>query len=247
MGIYKSIEKRFNWLRFVKFDKKTGFYRYSRFGQIIYIRHPRHFLNEKSNRWVCENLIYNKYMPCAGDTVIDLGAGYGEEAMFLANRVKIRKYIGVEAQPIIYECLANTFYHAGPEYIAVPYVISDQDMVKFFSQFSYASVGVVPESYIEVPTITWQEFQERYDIGDIDLFKMNIEGAEKEVLSQIDDFSKIKRFIISCHDFRAENNEGEWYRTKKFVIDTLTEQGYSIHNFKYGINWADDWVYAERN
>jgi len=246
MGMFKSIQKRWDWLTKVRFDKRTGFYVYTRFGKQVYIRYPRHFLAEKWNVWNCENLVYKHYLPGAGDVVVDLGAGYGEEALYLAQRSRGFRYIGVEAQPVIYECLANTFNDAGEEFVAVPYVITDSDMVRFFSQRSYAAVGTVPRAYIEVPTISWEDFLKRYAITQIDLFKMNIEGAEKEVLQGISDFSIIRRFIISCHDFRANKNEGEWYRSKEIVTGILIREGYKIKTFDYGINWADDWIYAER-
>ena len=75
---------------------------------------------------------------------------------------------------------------------------------------------------------------------------MNIEGAEKEIMEEISNFGMIKRFVISCHDFRANNNEGEWYRTKDTVVSTLEKNGYSLKTFSYGISWADDWIFAEK-
>jgi FkbM family methyltransferase len=242
----KSLKKRLNWLTQVQFDKNSGFYRYQRYGQYIYIRHPRHFLEAKENLWQCENLFFKHYLPKAGEVVVDLGSGYGEEALYLLEKSPQVKYFGVEAQPIIYECLANTFHKANVNFKAVPYVITDRSEIKFVSQFSYASVGEIPAGYIEVPTISWENFLKRYQIEQIDLFKMNIEGAEKEVLKLITDFKIIKRFIISCHDFRANHGEGEFYRSKKEVLDILSANNYSIKEFNYGINWADDWIYAER-
>ena len=246
MGIYKSIKKRIDWLVNVRFDERTGFYKYNRFGKNIYIRYPRHFLEEKWNIWNCENLVYHYYLPKSGDMVLDLGAGYGEEAIYLSKFSEGIRYIGVEAQPVIYECLANTFNDAGENFIASPYVITDKKTVKFSSQKSYAAVGELPKGYIEVPTMTWGHFIKHYHIDHIDLFKMNIEGAEQEIIENITDFSIIKRFIISCHDFRAENGEGEWYRTKDVVTKRLEKNGFEIKVFKYGISWADDWIYAER-
>lgn len=76
---------------------------------------------------------------------------------------------------------------------------------------------------------------------------MNIEGAERDILNAIQDFSIIKRFIISCHDFRANNGDGERYRTKELVLKKLKENGYVVKTFNYGIDFADDWIYAERN
>lgn len=246
MGLYKSVEKRINWATHVKFDSSTGFYRYRRFGKQIYIRHPRHFLKKKDLLWLCEKIFFHYYRPENHDVVVDLGAGYGEEAVYLSSYSPMVRYIGVEPQPVIYECLANTFRKLGSGFTASPYVVTDRDTVKFNSWFSYASVGEIPEGYIEVPTMSWEKFLQDYNVDRIDLFKMNIEGAEKEIIEQINDFSFIKRFVISCHDFRANNNEGEWYRTKDVVVSRLKENGYTIKAFNYGVSWADDWIFAER-
>lgn len=75
---------------------------------------------------------------------------------------------------------------------------------------------------------------------------MNIEGAEKDIIQNITDFSIVKRFIISCHDFRAENGEGDFYRSRDVVTKTLKKNGFTIRSFNYSTNWADDWIYAEQ-
>ena len=230
----------------VEFDKATGFYRHKRFGRYVYIRHPTHLAKESDIVWSCEKLFFYHYLPQGDDVVVDLGAGYGDEAIYVAERSPDVTYIGVEAQPVIFECLANTFRQLGDRFIASPYAITDEESVKFVSHYSYAAVGGIPEGYIDVPTISWDAFIKRYSIDRIDLFKMNIEGAEKEILRGIRDFSFIKRFIISCHDFRADNGDGEWFRTREAVTAVLKENGYSIKPFNYGIDFADDWIYAER-
>lgn len=231
---------------YVEFDKATGFYRHRRFGKYVYIRHRTHLERESDILWACENLFFHYYLPKNNDVVVDLGAGYGDEALYVADKSPNVAYIGVEAQPVIFECLANTFRQLGEKFIASPYAISDAESVKFVSHYSYAAVGGIPEGYIDVPTIKWVDFVKKYNIDQIDLFKMNIEGAEKEIVQGIDDFSFIKRFIISCHDFRANNGDGEWFRTKGAVIAKLKEEGYTIKSFDYGISFADDWIYAER-
>lgn len=245
--MFRSIIKRYNWLTKVRFDKGSGFYYFKRYGKNIFIRYPRHFFPEKDNKWSCENLFFHYYLPTNDDQVVDLGVGYGEEAAYLSSISPKVKYLGVEAQPVIYECVSNTFRGLNAESKVSPFVISSANDIKFISQYSYASVGSIPEGYIEIPTITWQDFLERYNVKNIDLLKMNIEGGEKPLLDSIEDFSIIKRFIISCHDFRANNNEGEFYRTKDFVIKKLKDNGYEIKTFNYGIDWSDDWIYAERS
>ena len=246
MKLYNSIKKRIDRLLQVRFDKGSGFYRHKRFGKYVYIRHPKHLAKVSDIIWVCESLFFKNYLPKDNDVVVDLGVGYGDEALYIGDKSPNVTYIGVEAQPVIFECLANTFRPLGDKYIASPYVITDAEFVKFVSHFSYAAVGETPEGYIDVPTIKWRDFLSRYKIDRIDLFKMNIEGAEKEILQGIEDFSFIKRFIISCHDFRANNGDGEHFRTKEVVTSILESNGYVIKPFNYGISFADDWVYAER-
>ena len=246
MKLYNSIRKRFGRLFLVEFDKETGFYRHKRFGKYVYIRHRSHLAEESGILWLCENLFFYNYLPKDNDVVVDLGAGYGDEALYVASKSPNVRYIGVEAQPVIFECLANTFRQVSESFVASPYAITNEKVVKFVSHYSYAAVGGIADGYVEVPTMKWPEFVERYKIDRIDLFKMNIEGAEKEIVQSIEDFSIIKRFIISCHDFRADNGDGEWFRTKEVVTAALIKNGYKIKPFNYGINFVDDWIYAER-
>lgn len=245
--MFKSIKKRYNWLTKVRFDKQSGFYYYERFGKKIYIRYPRHYLPKKDNKWLCENIFFHYYLPKNSEQVVDLGSGYGEEAIYLSHLSPDVKYLGVEAQPVIYECISNTFRGLNSESKVSPFVVSSEKDIKFVSQYSYASVGSIPEGYIEIPTITWSDFIKRYNIKTIDLLKMNIEGAEKPFIESITDFSIIKRLIISCHDFRANNNEGDFYRTKSDVISILEKNDYKIQTFHHGISWADDWIYASKD
>lgn len=242
----KSIKKRYDWLTKVRFDRKRGLYYYLRYGNRIYIRYPRHFLPQSENRWLCENIFFHHYVPKNGDQVVDFGAGYGEEAVFLKKISPNVNYLGVEGQPAIYECVSNTFRELGEGFRVSPFAISNGEDVKFASQFSYASVGVTPEGCVEIPTLKWTDFITRYNVRAIDLLKMNIEGAEKGLISSIDDFSAIKRLIIACHDFKANHGGDDFYRTKGFVTSKLNERGYQIKTFRYGINWSDDWIFASK-
>jgi FkbM family methyltransferase len=242
----KSLTKRYNWLTKVRFDKNSGFYYFTRYEQKVFIRHPRHYLPEKDIRWLCENIIYKHYLPKDSDQVVDLGVGYGDEAVYLKHRCPNVKYLGVEAQPVIYECLCNTFKQLGPNFRASPFAVSDDKSLKFVSQFGYAGASDKNEGYIEIPTLSWAALVDRYGIEKIDLLKMNIEGAERYVLSSIDDFTDIKRLVVSCHDFRANSGDGESFRTKEFVTNILSKNGYQITHFNYGMDWSDDWIFATR-
>lgn len=246
MGFLKSTKKRLDWLLNVRFDRGTGFYKYGRYSKNIFIRHPRHFLPESENSWLCESIFFKYYRPKNGELVVDLGAGYGEEAVWLSQHAPQVRYFGIETQPIIFECLSNTFQGLGKSFCAFPYAIADAKEFKVQSQFSYASSSQQREGYIYVPTQTWKEFCVNNKIEKIDLLKMNIEGAEKEFINSIHNFPHILRMIISCHDFRANSGDGEHFRTKQSVVAKLQQNGYQIKTFSYGKGWSEDWIYAER-
>lgn len=246
MSFIKSTQKRFNWLVNVRFDRATGFFKYSRYNKNIFIRHPRHFLPEAENAWLCESIFFKYYRPQNDDVVVDLGAGYGEEAVWLSQFAPKVNYYGIETQPIIFECLSNTYHGLGDTFRAFSWAITESADFKVKSQFSYASSSEQEKGYIFVPTIKWKDFCEKNRIQQIDLLKMNIEGAEKDFLNSVHNFPNIKRMIISCHDFRANSGDGEHFRTKKEVSSILNKNGYQIQTFSYGKGWSEDWIYAER-
>ena len=231
----KSITKRYQWYTKVKFDRKTGFYYQTICGRRMFIRHPRHFVAEKDYNWMSEEILFQHYLPLAGDLIVDFGLGYGAEALYAASRFPELRYVGIEPQPMIYELVCNTLAPLGDCFSVCPYVITAEPIVKFSSQFGYGAVGTDEQGCVQVPTMAWNEFIDTYKIGKIDLIKINIEGAERQLLEHIDDFSNIKRIIVSCHDFRAEHGHGEYFRTKAHVIDRLKSQGFDLKFFELGI------------
>ena len=116
-----------------------------------------------------KNIIYKHYLPKAGDQVIDLGVAYGDEAVYLKYQSPNVKYLGVEAQPVNYECVCNTFRQLGPNISASPFAVSNDKSLKFVNLFGYAGASDKHEGYIEFPPISWAKLVNRYRIDKIDL------------------------------------------------------------------------------
>jgi hypothetical protein len=58
---------------------------------------------------------------------------------------------------------------------------------------------------------------------------MNIEGAEALAIEGMtQSFPIIRALCISCHDFRANRGDGEFFRTKAFVERRLQAAGFRI-------------------
>ena len=223
----------------------TGFL-YQIVGQYkVYLRNRYEYLSVESLNKLCEQFYYQFYLPQKNDTVVCIGAGLGHEAVWLANKIDGIRYIGVEIQPYLYELLCNTFKQIG-QYQACGRAINNTDKhLSLHSAIDYTAVATDEKGYIEVDCITWPDFLAKYRLETIDLLQINIEGAERFLLPMIENFSNIKRIIVSAHDFRAERGDGEQYRTRTFVKDYLIDAGYVVSHCGNKPRQMD-WMFAER-
>jgi FkbM family methyltransferase len=134
--------------------------------------------------------------------ILDLGANQGEFAERIYSRFGVH-CISVEANAAL--CKAwkrpNGVIHAA---IAA----HDGEMDFFISEntesssiFKQCNTGV--KSQIRVRTLTLQTLMRRADITHVDLVKMDIEGAEIEVLSNASDetLMSLRQISVEFHDF----------------------------------------------
>ena len=109
----KKQKQKIRWSTLGVFDRNIGFYKYKFDQYFIYIRHPQHFKKKSKNT----------------DTIVDFGTGYGEEGVYIHKHSPNVKYIGIEPQPSVYQCLANTFNKISDNFIAVPFAISNENKI----------------------------------------------------------------------------------------------------------------------
>src|SRR6185312_6247051 len=238
--ILRQSWRRVAWRLHVRRDRRTGLLYYTCNGRRLFIRARSDYLLARDWRYACEHVFFRHHVPLAGETMVDIGAGFGEESLYLPPSVR---YIGVEIQPTIYEHLANTLRER-PLAKAVPFAIASAP-VAISSCANYLGVNG-DAGYIEVPTLTWREFTARYGIGRIDLLKVNIEGAEADFLSAID-LRAVQHLIVSTHDFRADRGHGEHFRTRWRVQEILGREGFTaLPVVDHGSDWALSWLYAHR-
>ena len=171
---------------------------------------------------VRDNWLY-AYHPKAGDVVLDIGAGIGEEMMILAPQVK--RMVCVEASDEVFRCLekniaANRLDNVTPLKCA----ISDRDgELRMTDTADHRTNHFVNEGGVVVPTKTIESLCRSLGIDQIDFLKMNIEGAEKTAVQGFGDID-IRHLVISCHNFL----EGEQFQTHDFVKAHLRDAGYNV-------------------
>jgi len=143
--------------------------------------------------------------------VIDAGAHAGAFAIpasFFADRV-----VAVEPNPFLVKILElNAILNRRENVDILPYALFQSSKTIYFNPDELTSVmgRVSKDGKIEVKTISLDEIVERY--GEIELLKIDIEGAEYDVIfnSKPETLKKIKRIVGELHYREGENPEKEF-------------------------------------
>ncbi|MGZ8312019.1 MAG: FkbM family methyltransferase [Allosphingosinicella sp.] len=230
----------------VRRDEVSGHLYYLADGKRLYIRSADECVRPKHRQFIFESLLFRHYMPAGSDCVIDFGAGNGTEIVPVALRSPDLKYIAVEIQPWVYECLCLTLAQFGGNYRPFALAVGDAREVRLSPTVAGTDVSILGGGTVPVEGIGWADFVRRLEIDQVDLLKVNIEGAEADLLEHID-LGMVRRIILSVHDFRADRGEGEHFRTRAKVQATLEAAGFvSKPNPQMAEDWMRSWMYWER-
>lgn len=155
------------------------------------------------------------YRPQPGDMVVDLGAGVGVEARVFAGMVApTGRVISVESDARMFRCLRQTIELNG---------------LRNVTAVRSAIIGWTGVAEPLVAGEQLAELTERLGVGRIDFLKMNVGGAELDVLASARTvLRRVHNIAVSCHDFRADEGGGTWLRTSSAVGDLLCEAGFTV-------------------
>lgn len=180
-----------------------------------------------------EEVFLWKYKPCSGDTIIDVGAGIGTEALSLARMQPDVQVIAIEAHPAVFKCLDKCCRVNGLSYVipmncavsAEPgtLVISDSEKHLGNTILDSGKVG------IEIASRTLDDIVAEHNISRIDFLKMNIEGSESQAVDGMTESIQITgECCIACHDFKAESTGNEFFRSRDKVERFLQENAFQV-------------------
>jgi FkbM family methyltransferase len=138
------------------------------------------------------------------DLVLDLGCHRGSFTMFCLNR-GCKKIIGVEPNPISYQSYMNTFSKVDNVIGVMGAITTKDELLEFYVQNNEVGSSLISDIkhdyQIYVQGYTIEKIIEEYNINNISLLKMDIEGVEFDVLKQLNPltFSKIKKMVVEFH------------------------------------------------
>lgn len=223
----------------VRRDRNTGHLYYPVHGVRLYIRSIADSVREPHRRLVFEKTYFRFYQPSGRDCVVDIGAGVGMEIVMLARHAPDLRYVAVEIQPWVYECLCLTLAQLPPGFTPFGIAIAECGPLELAPTRSGVDASVLAGGPVRIETVSWTEFTARQCIDQVDLLKVNVEGAETELLEHID-LGMVRRVIVNVHDFRADRGEGEHFRTRARVVARLSEARFRLTPV------GEDWIFAER-
>jgi FkbM family methyltransferase len=239
--VQRKLQREWEKFTLLHEDSRTGFLSYSRDGGKIYLIDRRHYRLQCEEREIFEDIYYKYYGRRGNDVVVDIGAGYGQEAAYLAKQSPSVKYIAVEIQPRVFECLSNTLHGIGPNFRAFPLAVAEGREVAIDSSIDYHAVGA--GAAVVIPAISWEDLLRRFEVSEVALLKINIEGGEVDFLGSIADFGRIRRVVVGCHDHRANRGDGEYFRTRARV-EALLDPIYPVKKtFSSNEEWAEGYLF----
>jgi FkbM family methyltransferase len=205
----------------------------------------------------CKNESLFAYQPHNGDTIIDIGAGLGEETILFSKLVGDKgRVIAIEANPSVFKILKKVIElnHLKNVYAFNLAIYEKDAMVSLVDAYaSYDAVFIKKDVYDKensVKGVRFDTFLKEQQIDRIDFLKVNIEGGEKFVIDTISthQLNKIPHIAIACHDFRYRKERNDFFRTKDYVTQQLLKNSFDVSQSRQtGIDYIDDWVYAKKN
>jgi len=187
-------------------------------------------LRDASDYW------FHLYKPQAGDIIVDIGAGRGEDVYAFSQAVgETGHVIAVEPHPESFSILRRFCELHGLSNVtafnlactAAPAELQIETLPVWES--NYIREGPASATSYSVKGRPFDDLAREHQIDRIDYLKMNIEGAERFALPGCREALRRARFVtVAAHDFRAARGEGEEFRTLVMVREFLAEAGFEL-------------------
>ncbi len=201
-------------------------------------------------KYTSENfeIFFTHYNPKENDVVLELGSGIGNETLYISKLIGDNgKIYCMEPFESIFKLLKKTV------------TINNLKNVKLinkalYNQSSYIGFSSEKNNWLggkidinsknKIEALTLNDFVSEYNVEKINFCKINIEGAEKYITENSDEFFKIcDNLSIECHDFL----KGDEYQTYNTVKNFLIKKDYTINNCKRIKNPSDEFfIFASR-
>jgi len=167
---------------------------------------------------------------CAGDIVVDMGAHIGAFAVRAARQAQGGPVYAYEASSKNFALLTENrkLNNVGNLYIENSAVSNQRGLMPFYTPSDNRILGSLLQntsSYIEmVPTITFSDIIAKHAINQIDFLKVDVEGAEFDILfaNPEETLSKTRKIVMEYHEFAGDK------RSHRDLVNLLSSHGFKV-------------------
>ena len=210
------------------------------------------------NIWTSEpaDIWFHHYQPQQGDVILDVGAGFGNDAFVFNQKMQgDGRIIAIEAHPTTFARLEKTCKWNNLSTVeCVNVAISDTNGHVDISDLENDVLnhldisGSSEQASIKIPAKTIDQLCSDMSIDKINLLKMNIEGAEALAIKGMGGMiDRIENAVISCHDFITEQGGSDFFTTKSQVTAFFQDAGFTVVSRDDNPRpYVRDTIYAQR-
>lgn len=203
--------------------------------------------------------VYDKWLNKKYGLVVDVGANVGVFTECMLHLYNCEQVVAVECNKNLVSDLRQSYQHDTRVTIIDKALHHTNTEVSFYQCDSHPGISTItsPEQMnnntgipfsqvISVETITIRDIVDKF--GNIDLLKLDIEGAEYDVLINAEDgvFNSINNLFIECHFF----NENHKYKDEYLaLVNKLKSTGYIVEESyadQVNIPCISECIYAHR-
>lgn len=187
----------------------------------------------------------------AGWTVVDIGAGFGDFSILSAIQNRTGRIMAIEPYPESYQLLTENLTHNHIINVEpLPYAIwhstgrvmlnmSGGEPLQIISQTAHKQPE--GEHLFEVNALTLSDLMSQHTIPEIDLLKLDCEGAEYDILmsSPAETLCKVFRIVMEVHAMGGD-------RSPARMMDFLESAGYTTVWHPNIVHQTLGYLYAQR-
>ncbi|HKO42638.1 MAG TPA: FkbM family methyltransferase [Pyrinomonadaceae bacterium] len=181
---------------------------------------------------IFEREIYRFKSTNSSPYIIDGGANVGISVVYFKHLFPDCRITAFEPDPDIFQVLSANCERFGFRHVQlIRKALWTDDTVLQFTQEG-AEAGRVsktgdPDTIIDVPACRLKHFLDR----PVDLLKLDIEGAETEVLLDCaDELRNVEKLFVEYHSFAHET------QTLNLIVSVLTDAGFRLHFHPVGVS-----------
>jgi len=189
--------------------------------------------------------LFSEFLPKQGDTVVDLGACQGIYTLFVAQNNTKGKIYAVEPDPDNFEWLVQHLRKNNTKnVICINEAVVNRNGSVYFQKGATSGSGRIIDNnvsinsdkrIIEVKATTLDNIFEKFNMKRIHILKIDVEGAEVDVLiGGKKALKKTEKIVLECHSDELRE------KVKKLLFDRgfkeITHKNKFLPNILYFIN-----------